>query len=370
MRIKNRFFILTCTCVFLSVSLTVTAQNLKISGVVSDASTNEFLLGVTVMVRGTSNGTTTGADGKYTLVVSESDTIEAIMMGYKNATAIVKGNAEIDFSMEEDTRYLEETIVIGYGTMDKKELTSAIAHVSSKDFLSSSSMDPAMLIQGKVSGVSVVNTGAADPNNNASIQIRGISSRAAGLGPLIVIDGVPGGNMSNLNQNDIESINILKDGAASAIYGTRGSNGVVLITTKKGTSDGNVHTSYYGQVSANIMIKELDMLTADAYRENKVANNSGADYGGNVDWLKEVSRVGLTHQHTLTLSGGSSQTNYRVSTDFRDAKGIDRRSERMEYGLRASINHTTKSGLFTFTANVAPRIVKAKSADWNVFHNA
>ena len=129
--------------------------------------------------------------------------------------------------MEEDTRYLEETIVIGYGTMDKKELTSAIAHVSSKDFLSSSSMDPAMLIQGKVSGVSVVNTGAADPNNNASIQIRGISSRAAGLGPLIVIDGVPGGNMSNLNQNDIESINILKDGAASAIYGTRGSNGVV-----------------------------------------------------------------------------------------------------------------------------------------------
>ncbi|MDY0359018.1 MAG: TonB-dependent receptor plug domain-containing protein, partial [Bacteroidales bacterium] len=295
---------MTCTCVFLSVSLTVTAQNLKISGVVSDASTNEFLLGVTVMVRGTSNGTTTGADGKYTLVVSESDTIEAIMMGYKNATAIVKGNAEIDFSMEEDTRYLEETIVIGYGTMDKKELTSAIAHVSSKDFLSSSSMDPAMLIQGKVSGVSVVNTGAADPNNNASIQIRGISSRAAGLGPLIVIDGVPGGNMSNLNQNDIESINILKDGAASAIYGTRGSNGVVLITTKKGTSDGNVHTSYYGQVSANIMIKELDMLTADAYRENKVANNSGADYGGNVDWLKEVSRVGLTHQHTLTLSGG------------------------------------------------------------------
>lgn len=163
MKIKNQFLILTCMWVFLSVSLTATAQSHKISGVVSDARTDELLLGVTVMVRGTSNGTTTGADGKYSLMVSENDTIEAIMMGYKNATAIVKGNAEIDFAMKEDTRYLDETIVIGYGTMDKKELTSAIAHVSSKDFLSSSSMDPAMLIQGKVSGVSVVNTGAADP---------------------------------------------------------------------------------------------------------------------------------------------------------------------------------------------------------------
>ncbi len=370
MGITKKLFFLTCISVFLGITLTAAAQNLKISGVVTDAGSNEVLMGVTVLIKGSSIGTTTGSDGKYSLQVSVNDTIEAVMMGYKNATALVKGKTNIDFSLTEDTRYLKETVVIGYGTMDKKELTSAIAHVSSKDFLSSSSMDPAMLIQGKVSGVSVVNTGSADPNNNASIQIRGISSRAAGLGPLIVIDGVPGGNMSNVNQNDIESINILKDGAASAIYGTRGSNGVVLITTKKGTSDGEIHTSYFGQVSANIMIKELDMLNAGEYREYKVANGSGVDYGGNVDWLKEVSRVGLTHQHTLTLSGGQAETNYRVSADFRDSKGVDRRSERMEYGLRASVNHTTKSGLLTFSANVAPRVVKLKQADWNVFHNA
>jgi TonB-dependent SusC/RagA subfamily outer membrane receptor len=304
MGITKRLFFLTCISVFLGITLTAAAQNLKISGVVTDAGSNEVLMGVTVLIKGSSIGTTTGSDGKYSLQVSVNDTIEAVMMGYKNATALVKGKTNIDFSLTEDTRYLKETVVIGYGTMDKKELTSAIAHVSSKDFLSSSSMDPAMLIQGKVSGVSVVNTGSADPNNNASIQIRGISSRAAGLGPLIVIDGVPGGNMSNVNQNDIESINILKDGAASAIYGTRGSNGVVLITTKKGTSDGEIHTSYFGQVSANIMIKELDMLNAGEYREYKVANGKGVDYGGNVDWLKEVSRIGLTHQHTLTLSEG------------------------------------------------------------------
>ena len=125
--------------------------------------------------------------------------------------------------------------------MTKKELTSAISHVSSKDFLSISNVDPSMMIQGKVAGVSVTNTGMGDPNNQANIQIRGISSRAAGLGPLIVIDGIPGGNLTNINPNDIESMDILKDGAASAIYGTRGSNGVVLITTKKGARDGQLH---------------------------------------------------------------------------------------------------------------------------------
>ena len=122
--------------------------------------------------------------------------------------------------------------------MDKKELTSAISHVGEKDFLSVSSLDPSMMIQGKVPGVSITNTGAGDPNNQASIQIRGVSSRSAGLGPLIVVDGVPGGNLTNINPNDIASFDILKDGAASAIYGTRGSNGVILVTTKKGAKDG------------------------------------------------------------------------------------------------------------------------------------
>lgn len=146
----------------------------------------------------------------------------------------VNGRTTINVTLKEKNDVLNEVVVIGYGTMDKKELTSAISHVGEKDFLTISSLDPSMMIQGKVAGVSITNTGAGDPNNQASIQIRGVSSRSAGLGPLVVIDGVPGGNLTNITPNDIASFDILKDGAASAIYGTRGSNGVIVVTTKKG----------------------------------------------------------------------------------------------------------------------------------------
>jgi len=351
-------------------AMQVSAQTIHVKGSVTDAASNEPLAGVTVLVKGTDVGTNTDSDGKYAISANKGDVLAFSSIGYQAKEVKVSDIGVINVSLSEDRQFLKEVVVVGYGTMDKKELTSAIAHVSSKDFLSSSVMDPTMLIQGKVAGVSVVNTGAADPNNQASIQIRGISSRSAGLGPLFVIDGVPGGNISNLNQNDIESIDILKDGAASAIYGTRGSNGVVLITTKKGMKDGTVHTSYDGLVSANIMIKELDMLSADEYRQYRTSQGSSIDYGGNVDWLKEVSRIGLTHQHTLTLSGGNSDNSYRVSADYRSATGIDRRSERSEYGARASVTHTNKGGYLTLSANIAPRVIYAKAADWNVFHNA
>lgn len=369
MEIFRKLTILVLSCLCLCMTDLLYAQN-PIKGKVTDRTTSDPLEGVTVIIKGTSTGTTTLEDGSYSIVAEDDAVLVFSMIGYKETEVAAAGRSVVDVSLEEDMQFIEETVVIGYGTMDKKELTSAIAHVSSEDFLRTGGSDPAMLIQGKVAGVNVVNTAAADPNNSASIQIRGISSRSAGLGPLIVIDGVAGGNLSNLNNNDIESIDILKDGAASAIYGTRGSNGVVLITTKKGPRDGQIHTSYSGIVSANFMVKELDMLTADQYREYRTSKGQSIDYGGNVDWLKEVSRIGFSHQHTLTLSGGNRGFSYRVSADYKDATGIDRRAERQEYGARAFVSHTTKSGLFTFSANIAPRIVNVVTADRNVFHYA
>lgn len=367
MRIIDRLITMLLTA---GLAIEASAQTLHVNGTVTDAASSEPLVGVTVLQKGTDNAAVTDTDGNYSISVPQNAVLIFSCIGYSPKEITLDGQSRIDVNMTEDREFLDEVVVVGYGTMDKKELTSAISHVSSKDFLSSAGTDPAMLIQGKVAGVSIVNTGAADPNNSASIQIRGISSRSAGLGPLIVIDGVPAGNMSNLNQNDIESIDILKDGAASAIYGTRGSNGVVLITTKKGQKDGAFHTSYNGIVSADFMVKELDMLTADEYRQYRTEQGKSIDYGGNEDWLKEVSRIGITHQHTITLSGGNARNNYRISADYRNAKGIDRRAQRQEYGARASITHTSGSGLFTFTANIAPRIVKAVQADWSVFHNA
>ncbi|MDD4417410.1 MAG: SusC/RagA family TonB-linked outer membrane protein, partial [Bacteroides graminisolvens] len=345
------------------------AQQIAVQGVVKDQ-TGETVIGASVMEKGTTNGTITDIDGRFSLKVSSKSVLTISYVGYKSKEIPVNGQTKIQVVLSEDNEMLDEVVVIGYGTMDKKELTSAISHVSNKDFLNVSSIDPSMMIQGKVPGVSITNTGAADPNNQASIQIRGVSSRSAGLGPLIVIDGVPGGNMTNLNPNDIASFDILKDGAASAIYGTRGSNGVILITTKKAQKDGTMHTSYSGVFSFDVMKKELDVLNAQQYRDLRSDSSVGYDLGGNENWLDAVSRTGFTMQHSLTMSGGNERSNYRASFDYRDAKGIDRRSGREEYGARATLNHTTASGLFTFTANIAPRIAYRDQAAWDVFRNA
>ena len=367
MNLMCRFLIMVF---MMCVANTASAQQTKITGTVKDPG-GEPLIGVSVKVDKSGKGTVTDIDGYFAIEVSPSSTLEFSYIGFETASEKVGNRKVIDVILKEKSNILNEVVVIGYGTMDKKELTSAISHVGEKDFLTVSSSDPSMMIQGKVPGVSITNTGAGDPNNQASIQIRGVSSRSAGLGPLVVIDGVPGGNLTNINLNDIASFDILKDGAASAIYGTRGSNGVILVTTKKGSRDGAVHTSYSGMVSFDVIKRELDMMNAQEYRDVRLGwGDTGVDLGGNVDWLDAVSRTGFTMQHTLTLSGGNEKNNYRVSADYRNAKGIDLRSQREEYGARASIMHTTKSGLFTFTANVAPRIIYRNNADWSVFKDA
>ena len=366
---KYRLSLLTMLLLFLG-GVSAYAQQTKITGTVKDPG-GEPLMGVSVRNLKTGVGAVTDLDGNYSIEVPAKSTLSFSYIGFETENVAVDGRSVINVTLKEKNDVLNEVVVIGYGTMDKKELTSAISHVGEKDFLTISSLDPSMMIQGKVPGVSITNTGAGDPNNQASIQIRGVSSRSAGLGPLIVIDGVPGGNLTNINPNDIASFDILKDGAASAIYGTRGSNGVIVVTTKKGSKDGRVHTSYSGMYSWDTIIKELDMMSADEYRDVRLGwGDNGVDLGGNVDWLDAVSRTGTTMQHTLTLSGGSEKSNYRVSVDYRDAKGIDLRSARKEYGARASLMHTTKGGLFTLTANIAPRVIYRDQADWSVFKDA
>lgn len=348
----------------------MSAQQISIKGTVTDPS-GEPLIGVSVTVPGTRIGAATDIDGNFSLEADSKGKLKFSYIGYVTMEEAINGRNVINVVMKENSEVLDEVVVIGYGTMDKKELTSAISHVGEKDFLTVSSLDPSMMIQGKVPGVSITNTGAGDPNNQASIQIRGVSSRSAGLGPLIVIDGVPGGNLTNINPNDIASFDILKDGAASAIYGTRGSNGVILVTTKKGSKDGNTHTSYSGTFAWDKVVKELDMMSAQDYRDVRLGwGDRGVDLGGNLDWLDAVSRTGFTMQHTLTVSGGNERSNYRVSADYRDANGVDLRSNREEYGARASVMHTTKGGLFTINLNVVPRIIYRDNADWGVFRNA
>lgn len=349
------------------VAISGVAQSQKgilISGKVADK--QGVLPGVSVVEKGTSNGTTTNSEGKFSLQLSAGAKVLTIShVGYFTQDVDVKNKTTIEITLEEDQKTLNEVVVIGYGSLNKREVSSAITHLGSKDLLRVGGNNPLMAIQGKVAGLSVTNTASADPNSSPSIQLRGASSRSAGLGPLFVINGIPGGNIDNINQNEIESIDVLKGGAASAIYGTRGSNGVIVITTKKGSSESRLF--YDGYTTFDYLANQLSVLSKDQF----LANKRGVDLGGNTNWMKEVSREpSFSHKHTLQFSGGNGQTSYFTSIDYRDANGIDLRSAKTEYGGRVNINHTTANNLVTLTFNAAPRYAKTKRADYSGFNYA
>ncbi len=219
-----------------------------VRGVITDAN-GEPVIGATVTSTATGKGTITDMDGKFTMDVPKNTQLQVSYIGYKKQEIAVGEKNTLKIVLEEENAVLEEVIVVGYGTIKRKEMTSAISHIGAKDLNQMPTMDASMLLQGKVSSVSVSNINSADPDQHGSIQIRGVSSRSAGLGPLIVVDGIPGGDLANINPNDIESMDVLKDGAASAIYGTRGSNGVILINLKKGARDNQVHVTYNGSLT-------------------------------------------------------------------------------------------------------------------------
>ena len=345
-------------------------KRITVSGTVTDTK-GEPLIGATIKVEGEASGMATDIDGRYELSVPEGARLEFSYIGYQTEKKKVSDGGTLDIVLAEDTRMLDEVVVIGYGTIDKKELTSAVSHVSAKDFQSVAATDVSMLIQGKVPGLSVVNTAAADPNSAASLQIRGVSSREAGVSPLIVLDGVPGASLTNINPNDIASFDVLKDGAASAIYGTRGSNGVIVITTKKGARDGQTHTTYSATLSWDKANRDLDMMDAEDYRAMRLLSGDAAvDLGASEDLFDMVQQVAFKQQHTITVSGGNANSNYRVTADYRNADGIEKRGNREEYGARATVNHTTKGGLFSINLNVAPRVVYRNLADNDVFRRA
>jgi TonB-linked SusC/RagA family outer membrane protein len=348
------------------------AQNRTVSGTVTDATDCSPLPGVSVVVTGMSVGTTSNAKGVYTLSVPASaKTISFSYIGYTTRQVTLTTEATLNASLTASSNSLQEVVVVsvGYGTLDKREVSSAITHVSSKDLLSVASNSPLMSLQGKVAGLSITNTASGDPNSSPNVQLRGVSSRNAGLGPLYVINGVPGGNIDNINQNDIESIDVLKGGAASAIYGTRGSNGVIIITTKKGSSQ--ARTFYEGYASFDYLTNRLQNLTPDEFIADRVKNNQGQDYGAKTNWMDNVTNSpAFAQKHTVQLSGGSGKTNYFASADYRNADGVDLRAHKKEYGARITVNHATDDNILVGTLSIAPRYMNTRNSDQGNFNNA
>lgn len=341
----------------------VTTQ--KVSGIVTDDN-GVPLIGAFVRIKGTSKGVATDSEGKFSMDVNPGDVLVISYVGFQPREIVISTQSSIAIKLLPLSPALDEVVVIGYGSLREKEVSSTITHISAKDLLSVGGNGALMSLQGKVAGLTIVNTAPGDPNATPNLQLRGVSSRLNdGLGPLYVIDGIAGGNIDNVNQNDIISIDVLKGGAASAIYGTRGSNGVILVTTKKGSPD--AQTNYYNYFSFDVPNNKLQTISADEF----VQKGRGYDYGARTNWLNEITRsYAFSQKHTLTLSGGNGKTNYYVSGDYRNAEGVDPRSSKMEYGARANITHTPENNLYTLTLNIAPRYLKSNNASYSAYAQA
>lgn len=302
--------------------------DITVSGTVKDAK-GGALPGVTILVKGTAKGTTSNADGSFSLVVPEGSTLVFSMIGFVKQELPASGS-RLHVVMQEDVAALQEVVVVGYGTLDKKEVTSSITSLKSDAIIPGFVTNPLMGIQGKVPGLSIVSSNGSDPNAGVSVQLRGANSVNASQGPLIVIDGVPGGDINSVAREDIQSIDILKDASAAAIYGTRASGGVILITTKSAKA-GAASVSYSGELSTETIRRRAETLTAEEF----LAAGLGQDLGHRTDWFKEVTRnKPLSHRHVVTLSGGSESAKVYASLFTRKAQGIAIGSNREEIGGR------------------------------------
>lgn len=318
-----------------------------ISGTITDAETGEPLIGASILVTGTSSGTITDFDGNYSLTLPEgAASIEISYTGYSTERLEINGQTTIDVALSPG-QALEEVVVTGYGTQKAKEVTGSIASIKAADFNKGNVNDPAQLLQGKVAGLTISRPGS-DPNGGFSIRLRGLSTIGASTEPLIVIDGVLGGNLNSVDPQDIASIDVLKDGSAAAIYGTRGASGVILITTKRGEA-GVSRIDYNGQVTAETVASVVDVLTADEYRAFPGSN----DLGGNIDWYDELMQTGVTQIHNLSLSGGSKSTSYRISGNLRDVEGIARTTGFTRINGRVNLQQKALNDRFTATINLA-----------------
>ncbi len=323
-----------------------------VSGTVTD-SQGMPLPGVTVVVKGTSNGTVTNPDGKYALANIPGDAIlQFSFVGMRAKEVPVEGKITINVTMEEQTIGLEEVVAVGYGTLERKQVTNAVSSLSADELMVGvGGADISSALQGKVGGLVMYNLGS--PNTGTTFQLRGMSSLNAGNSPLIVIDGFPGGDIRSLTQDDIKSVDILKDASAGAIYGTRAAAGVILITTKSGSNtNGKVHLSYSSEFNHKQNYNAPEMLSGSEYLEH----NIGADYGSDVDWWDELlNKDNFSQKHHFTLDIGTEKAQVYTSFFYEDNQGISFKDSRQDYGGRVNANFNLFDGWLQIRPNVSYR---------------
>lgn len=335
-RILKTFVLLVAMCAALPAFAAV-----PVKGTIKDGN-NAPIPGATVVEVGTTNGQVADADGKYTInVASANAVLQFSCIGYETVEIELNGRATLDVVLNEEASFLEETVVIGYGSQKKADITSSVQSVKSDDFNKGAVLDAGQLIQGKVAGLQIT-ISSGDPTASSSMSLRGLSSLYGSTAPLVLVDGVPG-NLDTVAPEDIESIDILKDGSATAIYGTRGTNGVIIITTKNAKREMPATVEYAGYVSLSDWLKTPDFMDAADLRakikEGWIFGGANeTDMGATTDWLKEISQIGVSHNHNLSIMGGSRNNTYTANVTYRDNEGTIKGTGRTHLRARAQVS--------------------------------
>lgn len=358
---------------FLLLVNAVYAQSVrKISGSVIDE-TGTPMTGATLVVSGSNSYAITDADGKFTLNAKNGDEVTVTYFGYDDVILPVSDESTYSISMKpSEATMLEETVVIGYGTTTKKEVTGSVTSLRSEDFDKGAFTDASGLLQGKVAGLSITNPNGGDPNGSTQILLRGTNTLSAGQGPLIIIDGVSGADLGSINFQEVETIDVLKDGSAAAIYGTRGTNGVIIITTKRAKA-GRMSVEYDGQVSVQTVLSRATPMTAEEFKytiENYKPAATSSLYGSETNWFKEVTRTPVSHRHSLAISGGSEHFSHRTTLNVEQNQGMLKNNDRDKYLVKTNLHQEALEGWLVFDVNMSYAKLKFEGTRTGIFRQS
>ena len=363
-RLKNLYYRLLMMLAVMFFALDVSAQT-TINGRVKDEM-GEAVIGASVVVKGTSNGTVTDFDGNFSLTCKSGVTLVISYIGFNPQELPAKNGMEI--TLKEDVAQLNEVVVVGYGSMAKKEISSSVVQINKDQFNQGAASDPMALIAGKVAGLNVAATADANPNAMTDIQVRGAGSLTASNGPLVVIDGIAGGDLRNIATQDVESITVLKDAGSAAIYGTRGANGVILVTTKKGSgTTGVTNVTYDSYIALNIQKPRVDILSTDEFRRSR----RGQDYGADTDWWDEITRpVSYSLNQYISVDSSTKNGYFGLSVNYKKGNGLDIVSGREEYGGRFVGEQRVLNNRLQFNSSLSARKVHEKWGNDGLFDTA
>ena len=345
-------------------TLTISAQT-TISGHVKD-DTGEDIIGASIVVKGTQGGTVTDFDGNFKVQCKPGTTLVITYVGFVPQEA--KAQDGMDITLKEDVAQLNEVVVVGYGSLAKKEISSSVVQINKDQFNQGAASDPMALVAGKVAGLNVSTSADANPNAMTDIQVRGAGSLSASNGPLVVIDGIAGGDLRNIATQDVESITVLKDAGSAAIYGTRGANGVILVTTKKGSGTAGVtNVTYDSYIALNFQKGKPDILSTDEYRRSR----RGPDYGADTDWWKEITRSASYNLNQYISIDSSTKNGYfGASVNYKKGNGLDIVSNREEYGGRFVMEQRVLQNYVQFNASLSGRKVHEEWGNDGLFDTA